>query len=296
LADGGYLAWPLAFAVQLLFLARLDREPGAIRHAAPASHVATLLAIVAFVQVEARWFGREVLGLSQPTAASVYLAVLAAVLFATTLALRAGLWPFRAHPRSYLLGAGGVLVAVIALALFGVNLVNEGTAWRGHYLPLLNPVDLASVAALAAVVVWQRAVWRSEIDLPYERRVAFVAFGAAAFFVINCMLLRALHHWAGTPYGDGMLGSTLVQTVLTVFWTVLSVVAMVVATRTIRRLLWLIGAGLLGVVVVKLFVFDLATLRGLQRIVAFLVVGLLLLAIGYFSPVPPRAPEETPQT
>jgi uncharacterized membrane protein len=90
-----------------------------------------------------------------------------------------------------------------------------------------------------------------------------------------------------------MLGSTLVQTVLTVFWTVLSVVGMVIATRTGRRVLWLVGAGLLGVVVVKLFLFDLATLRGLQRIVAFLVVGVLLLAIGYFSPVPPRVVEKT---
>ena len=61
-------------------------------------------------------------------------------------------------------------------------------------------------------------------------------------------------------------------------------------------MLWLAGAGLLGVVVVKLFVFDLATLRGLQRIVAFLVVGLLLLAIGYFSPVPPRVAEEARET
>lgn len=43
----------------------------------------------------------------------------------------------------------------------------------------------------------------------------------------------------------------------------------------------------MAVVVVKLFVVDLAATGALARIVGFLGVGVLL--IGYFSPVPPRA-------
>jgi len=66
------------------------------------------------------------------------------------------------------------------------------------------------------------------------------------------------------------------------------VTVMFQAARRAQRLVWMAGALLLGVVVLKLFLFDLSQLRGLGRIVAFLGVGVLLLAIGYFSPVPPR--------
>ena len=43
------------------------------------------------------------------------------------------------------------------------------------------------------------------------------------------------------------------------------------------------------VVVGKLFLIDLGALSGLPRVVAFLGVGILLLAIGYLSPLPPAA-------
>jgi len=45
------------------------------------------------------------------------------------------------------------------------------------------------------------------------------------------------------------------------------------------------------VVVGKLFLIDLGALSGLSRVVAFLGVGVLLLAIGYLSPLPPVAAE-----
>ena len=49
----------------------------------------------------------------------------------------------------------------------------------------------------------------------------------------------------------------------------------------------MVGAGLLAVVVVKLFAVDLSALSGLPRVVAFLGVGVLLLLIGYLAPLPP---------
>ena len=73
---------------------------------------------------------------------------------------------------------------------------------------------------------------------------------------------------------------------------VIALTLMVFATRRGHRTLWMIGGGLMAVVVVKLFVIDLSNLRGLERIVSFIVVGLLMLVIGYFSPVPPRKKEE----
>jgi uncharacterized membrane protein len=118
---------------------------------------------------------------------------------------------------------------------------------------------------------------------------AAVTLGATGFVLSNAVLLRGLHHWAGTPFATpDIWHSQLVQTALTVFWSVLAVTVMFQAARRGQRLAWMAGALLLGVVVLKLFLFDLSRLHGVGRIVAFLGVGVLLLAIGYFSPVPPK--------
>jgi uncharacterized membrane protein len=66
---------------------------------------------------------------------------------------------------------------------------------------------------------------------------------------------------------------------------------MFAATRRRLRPLWMVGAVLLAAVVAKLFLIDLGALSGLPRVVAFLGVGILLLGIGYLSPLPPAADE-----
>ena len=48
----------------------------------------------------------------------------------------------------------------------------------------------------------------------------------------------------------------------------------------------------MAVVVGKLFLVDLGNTDTLARVVSFLGVGLLFLVVGYFAPVPPRAPAE----
>ena len=44
----------------------------------------------------------------------------------------------------------------------------------------------------------------------------------------------------------------------------------------------------LGVVVVKLFLIDLSQMSGVERIVSFIGVGILMLLMGYFVPLPPK--------
>lgn len=46
------------------------------------------------------------------------------------------------------------------------------------------------------------------------------------------------------------------------------------------------------VVVIKLFLVDLANTGNFARVVSFLGVGVLLLVVGYFAPVPPRSETE----
>ena len=58
------------------------------------------------------------------------------------------------------------------------------------------------------------------------------------------------------------------------------------------RNFWLAGGALLVIVVAKLFLEDLANTGSLERIVSFLGVGAVLILIGYFSPIPPKAAEQ----
>ena len=46
--------------------------------------------------------------------------------------------------------------------------------------------------------------------------------------------------------------------------------------------------------VAKLLLLDMSKVEGLARILSFMGVGGLMLAIGYFVPLPPRKGEETP--
>jgi len=52
---------------------------------------------------------------------------------------------------------------------------------------------------------------------------------------------------------------------------------------------WLAGAALLAAVVAKLFLVDLSRIGSIERIVSFVGVGLLMLIVGYLSPLPPAA-------
>jgi uncharacterized membrane protein len=74
------------------------------------------------------------------------------------------------------------------------------------------------------------------------------------------------------------------------------VVLMVLAHRKSIRALWMVGAGLLALTVAKLFLVDLSNAGGSERIIAFIVVGVLMLIVGYVAPLPPAkavAPKAT---
>jgi uncharacterized membrane protein len=112
------------------------------------------------------------------------------------------------------------------------------------------------------------------------------------FAWLNAVLLRTLHLWVGIPYElEAMMQSTLAQSALSLLWASTALPTMLVATRIRARLLWVTGAGLLVVVVIKLFLVDLSSIGTVERIVSFIGVGLLMLVIGYFSPLPPAAEE-----
>ena len=205
-------------------------------------------------------------------------------------------WPANHHRYAYLY-AGALPLAVFLLGwVVYVNFVSDGNPAPLPYVPLLNPLDLAQAGALLALGMWFVGVKRLEIPhaaLP-ATSAALKLISGAAFIWLNGVLLRTLHHYADVAFRlDVMLRSVLVQAAFSLFWSLLALAAMVVATRRGWRALWFVGAALLGVVVAKLFVIDLSNTGTVERVVSFIGVGILVIVIGYFAPVPPKSEEET---
>jgi len=88
---------------------------------------------------------------------------------------------------------------------------------------------------------------------------------------------------------DALAGSQIVQSGYSILWTLIAMGLMFLARSRSERLPWLAGAVLLAIVVAKLVFVDMSQVEGLARIVAFIAVGVIMLLIGYFVPIPPRA-------
>jgi uncharacterized membrane protein len=157
-------------------------------------------------------------------------------------------------------------------------------------LPLLNPLELGLLFALGAVFAWARmGLAELGVDAVRSQWLTQAVAGASLFALLTAMVMRTAHHWGGVPYQlDALLDSMLVQAGLSIVWTLIALPLMVLGNRRGRRELWLIGAALIAVVVAKLFFVELENRGGLERIVSFIGVGVLLLVVGYFAPLPAR--------
>ena len=120
-------------------------------------------------------------------------------------------------------------------------------------------------------------------------RLGWLAWAGAALFTLSMGVLRACHQLADLPWSPELLGETLAQASLTVAWCIAGVTAWVLGSRRGDRALWWLGAGLLGVVLLKLLVVDRQFVGNIAGIVSFVVVGLLLIVVGRIAPTPPRS-------
>ena len=115
-----------------------------------------------------------------------------------------------------------------------------------------------------------------------------LVLAALGFVALNTVWLRVAHHYAAVPWDAATLfASFVVQAGYSILWTLTGVVLMVAAHRRGQRAMWMPGAALLALTVAKLFVIDLSNRGGSERIVAFIAVGVLMLLVGWFAPMPP---------
>ena len=286
-AQFGWLAWALLFAVHLWALRRLALQlPAGARSAA---HVLGCWLLLGVLALELRYL---LMALSEHYNAWRWLgwALLPSAYLWLVALPRRWPWPLSVYPRQYRLLAAAPLALLMLGWFWLANIASAGEADPLVYLPLLNPLELGLLFALGAVFAWAR-MGVAEMGMGGVRSqwLTQAIAGASLFALLTAMVMRTAHHWGGVPYQlDVLLDSMLVQAGLSIVWTLIALPLMVFGNRLGRRELWLIGAALIALVVVKLFVIELGNRGGLERIVSFIGVGVLLLVVGYFAPLPAR--------
>jgi uncharacterized membrane protein len=291
-AHWGWLAWIFAIAVQAWVLRRNATE--APSGYASVLHTGIALVIAALGALELHWAAIEYTAYHSAWSVAAVMVVPALLAIAISSRAMDSRWPVSAEARAYRTGALGPLVVALGMWVIYANVTHDGRSDPLPYLPILNALDLGHVlVGLAFAWAWLGTRRRpSEFPRGLVSKESVWVVAGLAFLWLNGVLLRSIHHWSGVPYYLApMMHSVVVQAALSIFWTVLALALMVAATRLARRGVWMLGAALMGVVVVKLFVVDLSHVGGIERIVSFIGVGLLMLAVGWFAPVPPRQKE-----
>lgn len=255
--------------------------PGEKNRTEMAWHTAGAVFFVPLVAYELFWQLDRVV-LNDVWSASASLLLLAAAAFFLVRNRGASSWPFKHYSDAYYLGAL-ILAAGYLLLLALACIDNPGSPSPLPYIPVLNPFDILSLIALGLL-------WTIKADS--SERWPLALWGGSAFVLATLALLRAVHHWAGVSWSaDAMMNSVTAQTSLTIFWAALGLGGMLLGARRENRSIWMLGVGLMVIVVAKMAVVDLGSTGTVQRIVSFLGVGIMLLIVGYFAPVPPRGEE-----
>lgn len=182
-----------------------------------------------------------------------------------------------------LIGVGGLagVLMLWELRTFGV-----APSLSSSYMPLFNPLDLMQGLTLGVVTYW---IYINKDSLTQNTKISL--YGAVAFMstlFASVVFARAVHLFRDVHYNfNSLWGDIYFQAGLSILWSIIAIVLMLLSKRYNNRPLWMAGFGLLILVVLKLFFVELANSGTIERIISFIVVGTLLLLIGYFVPLPP---------
>ena len=288
LQSWGALAWPCALLAHLLLVRR--QEEWAPRALVQFMHVLGVWLFVTQAAIELRWWFAQwgEVGSAWPLLGWMLAPV--AYLWGITRERAQQHWPLRDWRDAYMQIAAAPIVLYLFAWVWIGNIISAGTASPLPYVPLLNPLEIAQAAVLLGALLW----WQSLRGHPLFAQawpLGVAVSGSTALAVLTGIVVRTCHHWTGVEWDvQAMLDSNVFQTAISIVWSIVAIGLMMTGNRSGRRWIWITGAALMGVVVVKLFLIELAAQGSLARIVSFIVVGVLLLLVGYFAPLPPKRP------
>lgn len=279
--EPGFLLWPLGFIA--LFWTYWQYDKGKQSASAFMLNAAILLPVM-LITWEVSWHLLDHLDLFN----AWHMAWLPiASMSMTALIYKAQTWPFKLHKEALRDFAVPCLV-LVPIAWSFLQLLSSGSSSPLPWMPIANPLDVVQIIILLGACFWGPKLV-PDIFKAIDSRQIFYAILGCGFLWANVELLRTLHHWVGIPWVlPTIISADISQTVIALFWALGGLVLTTFASKKDNRTLWFFGGALLVAVVLKLFLVDLTAQDTIERIVSFTGVGLLLVAVGYFSPLPPK--------
>ena len=287
----GYAAWPLAFTIYYWILYRNRARHPDLKLA----HAATLWLLVALISWEISWNVDRLVEGAKIWRITAWALPSALLMFSFNNLRMRITWPLNANEADYI--RMGLAPLAVFLILWSVitNFTQSGDPSPLLYLPFLNPLDVVQALALLSILKWstlQRGISPTPEATIFHFGISR-AIALAGLVWVTAILVRSFHAWGYVAFSrQEIFNSVLVQAGVSILWTLIAFATMVTATKRSSRTLWIAGATLAAVVVIKLFIIDLSNTGTIARIVSFIGVGMLLLVAGYFSPVPPRTEGE----
>ena len=183
-----------------------------------------------------------------------------------------------------LIGAGGLIGMLILWELQAFSVPPHANL---SYIPLLNPLDMLQGLVLGIAYYW---IVKNKVSFTQNVKVSFYGILALLSTIFASVIFaRAVHMFREVNYRfNSLWRDDYFQAGLSILWSMIAIVLMLLSKRYKNRPLWMAGFGLLILVVLKLFFVELANSGTIERIISFIVVGSLLLLIGYFVPLPPN--------
>jgi uncharacterized membrane protein len=273
----GFIAWPVALVATYYIYWICDKKQ-IVPLGTDYLHMAGYLLVTAVLASEISWT-LEYNGFAGSWSVS---AIALVIIVALQLINRLKLWPIKQYPKSYQKWTPIILIGGLLLWSFFGNFMQFLAPKPLPYITLLNPIDLVQGLALFSIIEWY-------IRFPtLDKQTLYKIVGGFCFIWFNVILLKTIHLLTGVAYSpDQLFDSVVVQMAISISWTIIGLIIMVLASNKLQRQLWFVGGALTGVVVIKLFLLDQNGSGTIERIVTFMIVGILLLVVGYFSPVPP---------
>src|SRR5687767_7214085 len=180
-------------------------------------------------------------------------------------------------------GAYGLFILALGkLVVWDTNLFN-----RTAFTPVLNKYFLSSLAV--TICLFAAAALHRKLDEPQhtlkanlEQAILLIAIGTLWFIMsVETFTFFRAQAFALKEYDDVRHELWLGQMALSVLWSVYAaVLAAVGFVRRSAAVRWA-ALGLFGLTVIKVMLVDIAQLKQLYRIVAFLVLGVLLLIVAW---------------
>lgn len=282
----GGLALALLLCAQFAFLWQEREHPW--QKVISGYHIVSTWMIFGLIFWEAFWWQgyHHWMGLQ---ALTLWFACLSVPLLALLVLVNKPRWPFVDYRYEY---KDVVPIPLLFLLVFWFLAASRHPGTSSFtYIPLLNLLDLIQLGAIALLAYCIKTNLLGLASL--AKTLRYRLLGGAVFIWLNLVVLRGVHHFTGVEYQLLWLWqSPTAQMALSILWTLCAMVVMYLSRLRQDRQLWIAGAALLAMVVAKLFTQDLSGSGTLARIVSFMVVGGLMLLIGYVSPLPAKAPKE----